>query len=223
MSLLANKYRKRYSKFLVPVAKILREHLANHLANLPRIDRITARPKSVSRFLDKAAKRENGKPKYANPLNEIQDQIGARVIVFYPSDVPKVSKEVRRYFRFIENHKMVPDAENEFGYVGEHFILLLPADVIARVANYTGAPQVFELQIKTMFQHAWAEAEHDLGYKPPRSLTPLQKRKMAFTAAQAWGADQIFNELFKEVKRKKLAEREGSAFSLPHIHKKRKG
>jgi hypothetical protein len=34
-----------------------------------------------------------------------------------------------------------------------------------------------------------------LGYKPSVDLTSEQRRKLAFTAAQAWGADQIFEEL----------------------------
>jgi ppGpp synthetase/RelA/SpoT-type nucleotidyltranferase len=59
--------------------------------------------------------------------------------------------------------------------------------------------QFFELQIKTLFQHAWSEAEHDLGYKPTTILTSAQKKRLAFTAAQAWGADQIFDELFREI------------------------
>lgn len=33
----------------------------------------------------------------------------------------------------------------------------------------------FELQIKTLFQHAWSEAEHDLGYKPSTVLSSDQK------------------------------------------------
>jgi putative GTP pyrophosphokinase len=42
-------------------------------------------------------------------------------------------------------------------------------------------------------------AEHDLGYKPGAvPLTPDEKRRLAFTAAQAWGADRIFDELFHE-------------------------
>jgi putative GTP pyrophosphokinase len=57
----------------------------------------------------------------------------------------------------------------------------------------------FELQIKTLFQHAWSEAEHDLGYKPATVLSSDQKRRLAFTAAQAWGADQIFDELYRHI------------------------
>ena len=53
--------------------------------------------------------------------------------------------------------------------------------------------------MKTLFQHAWSEAEHDLGYKPGTvPLTSDEKRRLAFTAAQSWGADRVFDELFQE-------------------------
>jgi putative GTP pyrophosphokinase len=52
-------------------------------------------------------------------------------------------------------------------------------------------------RVPSLFQHAWSEAEHDLGYKPSNELTSDQKRRVAFTAAQAWGADQIFDEMYQ--------------------------
>ena len=36
----------------------------------------------------------------------------------------------------------------------------------------------------------------DISWGDP--LTPQQKRQLAFTSAQAWGADQIFDQLFRE-------------------------
>jgi putative GTP pyrophosphokinase len=92
----------------------------------------------------------------------------------------------------------VPDSEREFGYEGRHFILFLPRDVFKDEENESAVISFFELQIKTLFQHAWSESEHDLGYKPTTTLSSDQKRRLAFTAAQAWGADQIFDELFKQ-------------------------
>jgi ppGpp synthetase/RelA/SpoT-type nucleotidyltranferase len=157
------------------------------------------RPKSVDRFLQKAAKNTNGEPKYSDPLNQIQDQIGARIVVFYKNDVTALADEVPKYFRSVETQSIVPDSISEFGYEGRHFILFLPEDIVAESHKGMSAPLFFELQIKTLFQHAWAETEHDLGYKPARQLTTDQKRKLAFTAAQAWGADQIFQELMLEI------------------------
>lgn len=198
MSDLTCVYKERYEKYLVPTAELLEGHLKN-IFNSARVDRVATRAKSPARFMHKAMKHENGKPKYADPLSEIFDQVGARIIVFYPCDVLAVSGEVRRYFHAIENKILTPDTDNEFGYVGEHYVLSVPSDVLIGTAGAVGVVNFFELQIKTLFQHAWAEAEHDLGYKTTTALTTLQKRKLAFTAAQAWGADQIFDELFEEL------------------------
>ena len=147
----------------------------------------------------KAEKQENGKRKYDEPLNQIQDQVGARIVTFYASDVERVRVEIERYFRFIESKKIIPESESEFGYEGRHFILLVPEDLIDEELDGDDSVEFFELQIKTLFQHAWSDAEHDLGYKPSGQLTSDQKRRLAFTAAQAWGADQIFDEMHRQV------------------------
>ncbi|TIL58621.1 MAG: hypothetical protein E5Y79_19140 [Mesorhizobium sp.] len=83
--------------------------------------------------------------------------------------------------------------------IGRHHILLMPSDLYGAAEEKAVVPDVFELQIKTLFQHAWSEAEHDLGYKPgEQPLDPEDERLLAFTSAQAWGADRIFDDLFKK-------------------------
>ena len=56
---------------LTPLAVAIEEQLRGYLATEPRIDRVTARAKSVGRFLAKAQKVENDKPKYTEPLRQI--------------------------------------------------------------------------------------------------------------------------------------------------------
>jgi putative GTP pyrophosphokinase len=187
MSIIQEAYRQRYYKFLKPLASAIENHLREIFQAEPRIDRISARPKSIDRFVAKASAVVDGRPKYSEPLRQIQDQIGARIITFYRSDVDRVQAVVMKYFKAIELQDMVPESEWEFGYFGRHFILLIPSDVISPSLDRTKMPQFFELQIKTLFQHAWSEANHDLGYKP--GLKPLDsdaKRRLAFTSAQAW-------------------------------------
>lgn len=199
MTSLKETYTLRRDKILVPLAARIEDHLKNLLGSFARIDRISARAKSVERFLGKAAKLEDGKPKYEDPLNQIQDQVGARIVTFYASDVERIRLEVEKYFKYIESQKIVPESEKEFGYEGRHFILFVPEDLIDDTVSRDESVDLFELQIKTLFQHAWSEAEHDLGYKPSVKLTSDQKRRPAFTAAQAWGADQIFDEMFRQI------------------------
>ena len=199
MTSLKDTYTLRREKILVPLAARVEDHLKNLLGSFARIDRISARAKSVDRFLGKAGKLENGKPKYEDPLNQIQDQVGARIVTFYASDVERIRLEIEKYFKYIESQKIVPESEKEFGYEGRHFILFVPEDLIDDTVSRDESVELFELQIKTLFQHAWSEAEHDLGYKPSVKLTSDQNRRLAFTAAQAWGADQIFDEMFRQI------------------------
>lgn len=192
-------YRLRFINALVPIASALEQQLRTYLSEELHIDRISARAKSIDRFLDKAGKVIDGIRKYSDPLSQIQDQIGARIITFYVSDIQAISQVIERYYRLAESKTIVPESEWEFGYFGKHYIALLPRDLIDTSIDESIVPEFFELQIKTLFQHAWSEANHDLGYKS--GLVPLigdEKRRLAFTAAQAWGADRVFDELYRE-------------------------
>lgn len=199
MTDLRTEYEKRHKRALVPVAAALAANIGEIVSKLPRIDRVAARPKSVDRFMGKAEKKSGDKLKYDDPLNQIQDQIGARIITFYSSDVPIIEQAILKEFRAIESTHVVPQHQWEFGYFGKHHILIMPSELYAEAEDKDLVPEVFELQIKTLFQHAWSEAEHDLGYKPgEQPLGPDDERMLAFTSAQAWGADRIFDDLFKK-------------------------
>jgi ppGpp synthetase/RelA/SpoT-type nucleotidyltranferase len=194
------RYSARYNEVLRPLAQRLQTYLDGLLADTPRVDSVRVRAKSIDRFVEKAGKEHDGQPKYSDPMNQIQDQIGSRIIMFYPSDVERIcGSHVTKYFRAIEERAIVPDSPREFDYEGKHFILFIPQDVLDQRWKRGDYPTFFELQVKTLFQHSWAEANHDLAYKAPTELTLDQRRKVAYTAAQAWGADQMFQALAEEL------------------------
>ena len=192
---LKEKYKERYDKYLYPISNSLEVYVRDCVNNYPRIDRVVARAKGIDSFIDKAFEEEDGILTYHDPLNQIQDQIGVRIICFYKSDVPLVQKIVKDYFALVEEEKIVPENESQFGYEGVHYILIIPDDFRNPSLQKDECTEFFELQIKTLYQHAWSEANHDLSYKTEEDLTREQLRKIAFTAAQSWGADRIFNEL----------------------------
>jgi putative GTP pyrophosphokinase len=190
-----SEYSYRYPA-LQRIEAALEIHLRQVLSGIPRVDAITSRAKSPDRFVAKALKTtDEGSPKYDNPLFQIQDQVGSRITVFYLSDVTDICARVGDHLTHVEVQDKAPAQDSEFGYFGVHFILRLPDDVIPDGVDEDLIPEFFELQVKTLFQHAWSEAHHDLGYKSKRELTSDEKRKVAFTAAQAWGADTIFEQL----------------------------
>lgn len=196
---LASTYKALHQEVLTPIAISLRSYLKEVLVDVARIDAISTRAKSPSSFTAKAMKQDDeGNRKYNNPLVQIQDQVGARVNVLFLSDVPNVKSAIQDYFHAVEWTQKKPDSDMEFSYFGEHYILKIPDDAIPEGLEES-APEFFELQIKTLFQHAWSETSHDIGYKAPRELNSMERRKMAFSAAQAWGADQIFSELESDI------------------------
>lgn len=196
-------YRIRFETILEPLAAAIETQLKSYLEGIPRIDRVCARPKSVKKFIEKASKLKGGALKYAEPLRDIQDQVGARIVTFYNSDVETVAPFITQYYSKREFTSHTPESESEFGYVGKHFILNIPRDLFPTAFDMDLMPDVFELQVKTLFQHAWAEAEHDLAYKPEVELDTDDKRLFAFTAAQAWGADKVFDDLYHKLSAKK--------------------
>jgi ppGpp synthetase/RelA/SpoT-type nucleotidyltranferase len=148
-------------------------------------------------FLEKANRHKQtfGKKIYKYPLKEIQDQIGARIVVYYLSDVESITHFCLKYFREVENQTIIEVDPNRFGYEAKHLTCFIPPDIRTR---FNSPIPFFELQICTLFQHAWAQAEHDIGYKTRIKLDYEKKKFIAFAAAQAWSADRIFEDLKKK-------------------------
>lgn len=197
---LIKEYERRYNAFLKTIAANLEQNVKGVVSSLPHIDRVGARAKTPGSFAGKITRRdEKGNVKYHKPFTELQDLIGARILVFYLDDVKVVANEIHRHFHHIEQQTMVPEYDWAFGYFGEHFVLALPGDVVPEGVDRKVVPSFFELQIKTLFQHAWSETNHDIVYKPKKQLTQDHTRRSAYAAAQAWGADRIIDELRAEL------------------------
>jgi len=85
--------------------------------------------------MGKAAKLQDGAPKYKDPLTEVQDQIAARIITYYLADVERIEAVISEYFGAIESRRVEPESSSEFGYEGHHFILLTPEEAFASAGS----------------------------------------------------------------------------------------
>ncbi|MBN2769222.1 MAG: RelA/SpoT domain-containing protein [Spirochaetes bacterium] len=201
---------QKYAEIFPELQKLsisIEDHLKEYLSGIQRIDRISARPKSIERFIAKSKKIEKEKLKYTKPLTQIQDQVGARIITYYLSDVNIIADYIHKYYEPVEEIDKQPKRHDAFSYLGKHFILFIP-DELRTWSSSLQMPLFFELQIKTLFQHAWAENEHDLNYKTDDDLTIDDKRLIAFSAAQAWGADRVFDDLFNKYNKQQEGDKD---------------
>ena len=86
-----------------------------------------------------------------------------------------------------------------FGYLALHYICTLP-DSYGELSNLW-----FEIQIKTILQHGWAEIEHDLGYKTEIEVPRNIRRSFAIAASLLEATDNIFSEIRKNLKEYNIA------------------
>ena len=98
-------------------------------------------------------------------LEDLTDILGARIICFFTDDIDKIGKIVEERFvidRENSSDKRALIKADSFGYLSLHYICSLPFNA-GYPDNICG--KKFEIQIRTLLQHAWAAIEHDLGYK----------------------------------------------------------
>ena len=174
-------YRER-EPLLKATSLVIEQEFREILEHTPHIDRVSCRAKSLKSFIVKATDPAN-EPGYQYPLLEIEDQVAARVIVFFLSDIAVVRERLLRNLTPVEYRKRRPAKDEEFGYESEHVVCILPRDDM---------PTTFELQIRTLFMHAYAEPQHDMGYKAAGELPSDIRRELAWIAASSWGADQAY-------------------------------
>lgn len=181
---------------LEQLSRNLEDETREALKGLSHVDRVSFRAKSLDSFLVKAADPKN-ESLYRDPLTEIEDQVAGRVIVFFLSDRAAVRERLDgRTYNAVEGWTRAPERDAEFGYESDHIIFNIPPLLIPNGWNaLQRMPTTFELQIRTIFMHAYAEPQHDIGYKGAEDLPKDVRRELGWIAASAWGADHAYERV----------------------------
>lgn len=153
---------------------------------------ITSRAKEMSSFKEKIKGGINYSP------NEMRDLSGIRIICYVRSDVDKVCSVIEQNFDIVKNLSMDKSnilGESQLGYLSIHYVARLPTSrtVLDEYKNYQGL--LFEIQVRTILQHAWAEIEHDRLYKYSGNLPKDIPRRFYLVAGLLESADNEFQRL----------------------------
>ena len=184
---------KQNKALLNRVQKKLEEETTSALLDVPHVDRICFRIKDEGSFLEKIERKIEQSAPYTNPLKEMEDQIAGRVIVFFLDDIEIVRKRLEKTFGKVESFYKHPENNREFDYESHHYIFIIPEQYKNEKWKSNGnLPNTFEMQIRTIFMHAYAEPQHDMAYKKSRVIPAEISKKLAWVAASAWGADHEY-------------------------------
>lgn len=135
-------------------------------------------------------------------LKDITDILGLRIITYFPDDVDKVAAIIENEFKIdllnsVDKRQILdPD---RFGYLSLHYVAYLSEDRLNLTENQPYTDCCFEIQIRSLLQHAWAEIEHDIGYKTSGSVPKEIKRRFSRLAGLLELADQEFKQIRTDI------------------------
>mgnify|MGYP002718358582 CR=1 FL=1 len=159
-------------------------------------DRVDARVKSWTSLKEKARKtRPDGDLVYPDPWKDIKDIVGARITVLHSTEIPAVQRLLADQFDVLRSVDKAEETRvaGGFGY-GSHHLVVRVEEQSEGLEDYLG--QVFEVQIRTVLQHAWAEFEHDIRYKRSgEAPDPQIDRAFTLAAGLIELADQQFDQI----------------------------
>jgi putative GTP pyrophosphokinase len=157
---------------------------------------ITSRIKTKE-SLSKKINRKQG----ISSLEDITDIVGCRIVTYFEDEVDKVANVIEKEFEVdidnsIDKRKIEYD---RFGYLSLHYVVKLNSNRLKLTEYKTFKDIKFEIQIRSILQHSWAEIEHDIGYKGKFSIPNIVKRRFSRIAALLETADLEFVRLKDEL------------------------
>lgn len=183
-----------YKKLAIKIQTILTEifemkKLSYHI--------ITCRAKEIDSFKIKIAN-----PKYNDPINQITDLAGIRIISYVEDELVQICKILEETFDIDKNNSLDKSKElgiDKVGYKSVHYVAKLKNDRLQLPEYSIYENKFFEIQVRTILQHAWAEIEHDRNYKFSGKLPDEISRRFKLLAGSLEIADREFNHISQEI------------------------
>lgn len=180
-----NKFRDYYESqldFFREVEATLKKVIESTVEGIAK-DSVQSRIKKKEECIKKIEKKYKGQCEKENKARDIKDfisdLIGFRIICLYESDIKIIGNLLKNNFLCVEETDKTEELNqkpNSFGYKGLHLDLELDK-------NRTNLPEYqkyqsfkFELQIRTVTQHAWSAIEHKLRYKEDNPSIEVERR-----------------------------------------------
>lgn len=153
---------------------------------------IECRTKEIQSFINKIESKEE---KYKNPISEITDLSGIRIIAYYLDDVEKIGEIIKKEFIVDDKNTIYKSKElnpDQFGYISDQYIVNINAER-SKLTEWVSFKKLkAEIQVRTVLQHAWSAIDHKLRYKSAIEAPKELQRKLFRLSALLELTDEEF-------------------------------
>jgi len=179
---------------------------------------LEGRAKEIASFSDKIQREDKD---YSDPINQITDLAGLRIITYQLADLEPVCEIIETNLE-IDRANSVDKREiievDRFGYASVHYVVSLGASRAALPEYKKFAGLRAEIQVRTVLQHAWAAIDHKLRYKTKEEIPAKLRRRLFRISALLELADDEFGSLTSQIADVKAAYSEaisGGSLNIP--------
>jgi ppGpp synthetase/RelA/SpoT-type nucleotidyltranferase/ActR/RegA family two-component response regulator len=140
--------------------------------------------------------------KYKDPVQEMTDLSGIRIVGYYIRDVQRIADVIRKELQIDELNSIDKAAElpvTGFGYRSVHLIASLDDRRLALPEWRRFMNLRCEIQVRTVLEHVWAAVSHELQYKREDEVLPIFKRRLARLSGLLELSDEEFGDLRREM------------------------
>lgn len=158
---------------------------------------ISYRTKEIQSLIKKIQKKSKEK-EYT--YDDLRDKLGVRIICPFLSDLDIVDLLLKDSFVIRKEEKKKDNIDfNRLDYQSNHYDVSIKSSII----EYEDINFIFEIQVRTMNQHAWANSAHILYYKQDIELPNDMKHKIYRLLSLYELADEEFLKVNEYLKKHK--------------------
>ncbi len=151
------------------------EFLKKEIPSIEILPEVSYRTKDILSIVKKIKKKLKDKEYDYDKLN---DKLGIRIICTFKDELDKLDEFLKNSFIVVNIDKKKDDLDfNRLDYLSNHYDLKIDTN-LETFKDYKYLDNlVFEVQVRTLNQHAWSNAAHSLSYKQEAEISnPLKRR-----------------------------------------------
>lgn len=155
---------------------LVNKFIKRNISEIEILPEVSFRTKDLLSIIKKIKKKTREKEYSYSHLN---DKLGIRIICSFQNEMDTIDDFLHKYFEIkkVERKKDTLDVKT-LDYISNHY----DAGINCTIEDFKKFKHLehltFEIQVRTLNQHAWANTAHSLSYKQEAELTPSLNRRI---------------------------------------------